>query len=149
MEKEIQIRKMQKNDLHQIQTLYRELVPEGVSWETISKNFESTGTAANYFHAVAESGGRILGSAIGIVCTVPDASFLVVENVVIDKAYRGQGIGRELMHALDRFAQSHNCLYAILVSSGFRTEAHHFYEAMGYTDCVQGFRKYYDIHFAP
>lgn len=148
MKNELQIRRMQKKDLRQIQTLYEELVPEGVPWETMNKNFESTGAAANYFHAVAECDGRILGSAVGIVCIVPDASFLVVENVVIDKACRGQGIGTELMHALDRFAQDHNCRYAILVSSGFRKEAHHFYEAMGYTDCVQGFRKYYDIHFA-
>jgi len=41
------------------------------------------------------------------------------------------------------FAKEKGCGYAILVSSGFREGAHRFYEAMGYTEDVRGFRKYY------
>ena len=43
----------------------------------------------------------------------------------------------------DEFALKNQCEYALLVSSGFRKGAHRFYEAVGYTDDVRGFRKYY------
>lgn len=144
MTNEIQIRKMQRQDLSQIQKLYTELVPEGVSIEKLVKNYEIVGQCPNYYLVVAVEGGRILGSAMGIVCLALDAPFLVIENVVVDSDCRGKGIGRKIFEALDCFAIEQNCQYALLVSSGFRKEAHCFYEAMGYTDDVRGFRKYYD-----
>ena len=36
MKKEIQIRKMKKSDLPQLQEMYRDLIPEGVSMEVFS-----------------------------------------------------------------------------------------------------------------
>lgn len=144
MANEIQIRKVKREDLSQIRRLYKDLVPEGVSMEKLTKNYEAVTGSPNYYVAVAEGGGRILGSAMGIVCLALDAPFLVIENVVVDSDCRGQGIGRKIFEALDCFAIEQNCQYALLVSSGFRKEAHCFYEAMGYTDDVRGFRKYYD-----
>ena len=135
---------MQRQDLPQIQELYRELVPEGVSIETLTKNYETAAGRSNYDLVVAVRGKKVLGSAMGIVCLALDAPFLVIENVVVDGACRGQGIGRKIFEELDCFAAARDCQYAILVSSGFRREAHGFYEAMGYTDDVRGFRKYYD-----
>ena len=55
----------------------------------------------------------------------------------------GQGIGSRIMEAVDAFAKEKNCAYAILVSSGFRTDAHRFYYNHGFTDDVRGFRKVY------
>ena len=96
-----------------------------------------------HFLFVAKGGGRVWGTVIGIVCQALDAPFLVIENVVVDTAYRNQGVGRKMFAALDEFAKEKGCGYAILVSSGFREGAHRFYEAMGYTEDVRGFRKYY------
>ena len=45
--------------------------------------------------------------------------------------------------AVDAFAKEKNCAYAILVSSGFRTDAHRFYYNHGFNEDVKGFRKIY------
>ena len=124
MKKEIQIRKMKKSDLPQLQEMYRDLIPEGVSMEVLENNYYRTVDRPEYFLAVAADGDKVFGSTMGIVCIALDAPFLVVENV-------------------DEFALKNQCEYALLVSSGFRKGAHRFYEAVGYTDDVRGFRKYY------
>lgn len=143
MKKEIQIRKMIKTDLPQLQEMYLDLVPEGVSMEVLEDNFYRVADRPEYFLAVAVDGDKVLGSTMGIICIALDAPFLVVENVIVSCEYRGHGIGRKIFEALDEFALKNQCEYALLVSSGFRKGAHQFYEAVGYTDDVRGFRKYY------
>ena len=135
MKKEIQIRKMKKSDLPQLQEMYRDLIPEGVSMEVLENNYYRTVDRPEYFLAVAADGDKVFGSTMGIVCIALDAPFLVVENVIVSGECRGQGVGRKIFEALDEFA--------LWVSSGFRKGAHRFYEAVGYTDDVRGFRKYY------
>lgn len=56
----------------------------------------------------------------------------VVEDVVVDQALRGQGIGRQMMaHALAR-AREAGC-YKLALSSNLRRErAHAFYESLGF-----------------
>ena len=139
----IQIQSMKRTDLKQIQHLYKDLIPEGVSLETLEKQYDRTCKRPEYALLVAKEGSIVRGSSIGTICHALDAPFLVVENVVVDGNCRQKGIGRKIFAALDDFAKANNCQYALLVSSGFRKEAHCFYEAMGYTDDVRGFRKYY------
>lgn len=93
--------------------------------------------------AVAKEKGEIVGSALGICCSVFGESVLVVEDVIVRSDQRGKGVGRMLMEALDQFAKEKGCAYSFLVSSDFRTGAHSFYESIGYTDGVVGFRKIY------
>lgn len=139
----VQIQPMKKEDLSQIQHLYEDLIPEGVSMEMLEKQYEATSQRQDYSLLVAKQGERVLGTSIGIVCQALDAPFLVIENVVVDSSCRKQGVGRRIFEALDDFAKENHCQYALLVSSGFRKVAHCFYEAMGYTEDVRGFRKYY------
>ncbi len=139
----IQIDRMKREDLPQILELYRNLVPGGCDPERMQTNFDEAATREEYCLLTARQGERVLGSATGIRCDVLDASFLVVENVIVREDCRGQGVGRRMFQALDEFARENRCEYAILVSSGFRQTAHRFYEAMGYVDDVRGFRKIY------
>ena len=53
MKKEIQIRKMKKSDLPQLQEMYRDLIPEGVSMEVLENNYYRTVDRPEYFLAVA------------------------------------------------------------------------------------------------
>lgn len=137
------IQHMKQEDLQQIQYLYQELIPEGISMKMLESQYVAVSQRAEYNLLVAKRDGRVIGTATGIVCQALDAPFLVIENVVVDAAFRKQGAGRKMLAALDDFAEENECQYALLVSSGFRKEAHRFYEAMGYTEDVRGFRKYY------
>lgn len=83
---------------------------------------------------------------LGIICKSLAANFeafLVVEDVIVDEEFRRAGVGRALFMKMDEIALENKCAYSILVSSGFRKEAHRFYESMGYSDSVLGFRKKY------
>lgn len=143
MSQELKIQRMEQRDLVQIQRLYEELLEGGISMEVLESQFAVVSNCEDYRLFVAKCDGRVWGSVIGIVCQALDAPFLVIENVVVDAACRNQGIGKKMFDALDEFAKEKRCQYAILVSSGFRAGAHCFYEAMGYTEDVRGFRKYY------
>jgi GNAT superfamily N-acetyltransferase len=87
---------------------------------------------------------RVIGSLLGIVCkslAENYEAFMVIEDVIVDGEYRRAGVGRALFEKIDEIAIENKCAYSILVSSGFRKEAHKFYENMGYCDSVIGFRK--------
>lgn len=139
----INIVTMRPEDLPQIQTLYRELLQEECPLSTMQKNYRKALEQPGYFPLAAKRESLVLGTAVGFICTAPDSPFLVVENVVVREDCRGMGVGRKLLKRLDDLAVEQRCSYSILVSSGFRKDAHRFYESAGYTDDVRGFRKYY------
>ena len=60
------------------------------------------------------------------------SSIAFVENVVTDKEYRGQGLGRKVMEKAIEFARERNCYKVILQSASFRKEAHQFYKNLGF-----------------
>lgn len=66
----------------------------------------------------------------------------VVENVVVDPAYRRRGIARMLMLVLIRIAVERDCYKMQLVSAERRDEAHALYKALRFDAPVRGFRLY-------
>ena len=144
----ITIETLKQDDMPQLIELYKELVPPHIefnaSLERCLKTYETMEKDDRSFLAVAKEKGEIVGSALGICCQCLVNPFLVVEDVIVRSDQRGKGVGRMLMEALDQFAQEKGCAYSFLVSSDFRTGAHSFYESMGYTDGVVGFRKIYN-----
>ncbi len=143
----ITIEALQPEDMQQMIALYQELIPPHIpfdaSLQQLLQTYERMRNNSNSFLAVAKEDGTIVGSALGICCQCLVGTFLVVEDVIVCESQRGKGIGRQLMKALDAFAQSHGCTYSLLVSSDFRKGAHQFYENIGYNDGVVGFRKLY------
>lgn len=137
------IEKMRMKDLEQVQELQWSLAPFGRTREEAEKLYRDMLEDEDYCLVVAREGDTVLGTATGVCCRVLSGDFLVVEDVVVRDEARGTGIGRQMMEALDEFAKERNCLYAILVSSGYRTQAHAFYEKLGFTEDVRGFRKGY------
>jgi GNAT superfamily N-acetyltransferase len=84
---------------------------------------------------VAEMDGAVVGT-LQITFT-PSISFqggkrAGVESVRVDAKYRGQGIGRELMlWAIER-AKEAGCVSMQLTTNIERTDAHRFYENLGF-----------------
>ncbi len=60
------------------------------------------------------------------------ASSGVVEDVVVHKDLRGQGIGKRMMDYAVRKCRERGCYKVSLSSNLRREEAHQFYEALGY-----------------
>ena len=55
-----------------------------------------------------------------------------VTALVVDPAARGRGVGRALMEAAERWAAARGCVLMEVTSNRRRTDAHAFYERLGY-----------------
>ena len=140
------IEKLKKADIPQLIELYKELVDDENTVETANEVYEKMLADENYYLIVAKEDDKIVGSVLLIIChSIPltGMPFVVIEDVIVIEEYRRFGVGRKLFEEIDRIALENNCCYSMLVSSGFRKEAHIFYENQGYNEEVKGFRKKY------
>lgn len=92
---------------------------------------------------VAEVDGRIVGTVVLII--VPNLSYqgrpwAELENMVVDESHRGRGIGEALVRRAESFARDAGCYKLTLTSSKRRTDAHRFYERLGFGKTHEGFR---------
>lgn len=140
------IERLTQQYIAQVVGLQKTLVPFELPPEEAAARQEYILSNPDYVLLVAREGDAVLGTVTGICCRALSMPFLVIEDVVVREDCRGNGIGKQLMDELDRFALEKKCEYAILVSSGFRKEAHKFYEKQGFTEDVRGFRKGYHEH---
>jgi len=96
-------------------------------WESIENN------GIRYF--LAKTNGKIIGSlyiCIIINLTYNKKSIGYIENVIVDENYRKKGIGKKLMEMAIEYAKEKNCYKVVLQSGMKRTEAHKFYENIGF-----------------
>ena len=90
--------------------------------------------SAEHMVLVAEEGGEAMGFAhvhLGIALeTGPRAELL---GLVTDQALRSRGIGRRLLAEAERWAAARGLRALFVRCNIVRTDAHRFYEALGYT----------------
>ena len=142
----IETREARLEDLEGLNRLYLQLSGNDHGLSSRYKDIFAQMKSDSAYHllvAVNED-NNVVGSVLGIICKSLAAhyeSFLVIEDVIVDDTLRRAGIGRALFEKIEQIALEKTCAYSILVSSGYRTGAHRFYENMGYTENVLGFRK--------
>ncbi|MFC0189472.1 GNAT family N-acetyltransferase [Fictibacillus aquaticus] len=139
----VTIRKAELSDLSFLSDLYTELSGYKTNLDLMKRNFKVISNNPNYFVVVAEDNQVIVGTAMGIICSdlVGNCNpFLLIENVVVTSSFRGKGIGQLLMKFLKKIGNENNCNYVILISGEVRTDAHSFYEKVGY-DKQLGYKK--------
>jgi len=103
--------------------------------ESYTRAFEEIQIDKNNELIVAELDGAVIGT-LQITFT-PSISFqggkrATVESVRVDEKYRGQGIGRELMLFAINRAREEKCVSMQLTTNADRTDAHRFYENLGF-----------------
>jgi ribosomal protein S18 acetylase RimI-like enzyme len=77
-------------------------------------------------------GGKILGSLTLVIFRIPTAMRAWIEDVVVDEAGRGQGVGEALnRHALD-LARGQGCKTVDLTSRPSREAANRLYQRLGF-----------------
>jgi len=64
-----------------------------------------------------------------------------VTALVVDETVRGQGIGKQLLAAVEDAARQRGCVEAELTSAAHRLDAHRFYLDAGYEGSPHRFRK--------
>jgi ribosomal protein S18 acetylase RimI-like enzyme len=84
---------------------------------------------------VVEDGQKLVGVCSLIIIENwghRGSKFAVADNVVVDPAYRGRGVGTALMRFVREQAEREACYKLMLSSNKKRTEAHRFYEKLGF-----------------
>ena len=97
--------------------------------------FEAIANDANHELLVAEMDGDVIGSLH--LMFLPSISYqggtrAQVESVRVIQRLRGQGIGAKMMKWAIERARQHGCRLMQLTSHQSRTDAHHFYEKLGF-----------------
>jgi len=82
----------------------------------------------------AEEQGQVVGMASGqvVISTAEGGPALLVEDVVVSEGWRGQGIGRALIVAMESWARSHKIFRLQLLADRGNTQALGFYRRLGW-----------------
>ncbi len=83
---------------------------------------------------VAEHEGMVIGwTSLEIVDHFYIEKYVEISGFVVDEAHRGRGVGHALMDGAERWAMARNIDILRLRANTIRTEAHRFYESLGFT----------------
>lgn len=132
----MEFRRLTATDLTSLLELYKQLDPDDENtaehskkvWEEIENNPD-----IQYFGAVDD--GKVVSSCYAVYIpnlTRGNRGICFIENVVTDQAYRKRGLASRVLDMAIAFAKERHCYKAILQSGISRTEAHRFYEKMGF-----------------
>lgn len=140
------IRTVRQEDLTALLNLYVHLNPDNASLPEeghLQQTWKQVLSDPKLHCFVAETNGVLTGSCLLVI--VPNLTrgarpFSVIENVVVHRDYRRQGIGTELMRSALEMAWDQGCYKAMLLSGARREDAHRFYESLGFSrDSKTGF----------
>lgn len=125
-------------DLPAILTLYAELGEDDgtvLGLEEATRIFARLRLYPDYRIYVALDGDSIIGTfALLIMDNLAHrgARSAILEDVVVAKGRRGQGTGKEMIAFAAGLCRQKGCYKMALNSNKRRTEAHRFYEALGF-----------------
>ncbi len=85
-----------------------------------------------------QEGDQIIGMAAMCSYHVLSGSKGMVEDVVVDSAYRGQGLGRKLMEQLLHIAEQKGLTEVLLFSGNHRQSAIRLYTKLGFVKSESG-----------
>lgn len=126
-----------KKEISSLLELYKQLNPlnEVAINECTANNIWKEIEKHNIQYYIAKENGKIIGSCY--ICIIPNLSrggksIGFIENVITDKEYRRKGIGKNIIKKAIEYAKKQNCYKILLQSGNKRTEAHKFYESIGF-----------------
>jgi ribosomal protein S18 acetylase RimI-like enzyme len=99
---------------------------------------------------VADTGFRIVGmiTAQILISTSEGSYSAILEDLVVDKSYRRKGIGKQLMHEIEKWAKDNNISRLQLLADKNNNNALEFYKAIQWDStqliCLRKYIKEYD-----
>jgi ribosomal protein S18 acetylase RimI-like enzyme len=141
----MKIEKLTEYDIAPLAELFQQFWGEKSSPEKMRSTFSRLATNPAYILLTAKQNDRLVGFAMGIICEELYGNckpFMVIEDLIVDKNQRGNGVGSALMRELEKSAIDHDCCQIIFVTEANRTEALGFYRSLGYEfEPYKGFKK--------
>ena len=124
-----------EDELFSLLELYQQLNSGDIINEITSKSIWQNIKDQNIKYFVAKENGKIISSCY--ICIIPNLtrdgrSIGFIENLITDEKHRRRGIGKTVMENAIKYAKEQNCYKVLLQSGNKRTDAHPFYEKLGF-----------------
>lgn len=135
MELLLEIKRVTSTDLGLLNQLYKEIDAElPLSLSEVEQIFEQIQQVPNYNIYIAWLNGEPVGtfSLLFIPMILHYSKSAVIDAVIVTSTYRNQGIGKAMMHEALKLSREAGCYKAMLSSNLKRTNAHQFYESLGF-----------------
>lgn len=97
------------------------------------KELSSITADPNIILMVVKDGERVIGMATLYVLPKVGKKNGLIEDVIVDESYRGQGLGEKLVRALLEEGKKANVRSVSLTSRSHRVAAHKLYTKLGFT----------------
>ncbi|MDZ8053802.1 MAG: GNAT family N-acetyltransferase [Aulosira sp. ZfuVER01] len=144
----IQIRLAEAKDAERIAILCEQLGYFATPQQIEQRLVQIQNNKSHVIYVATLANDYVIGWAHAHTCDlimIPTQALLL--GLVVDEDYRHAGIGRKLMQDIEDWAALVGCEEIILRSNIKRTEAHIFYEKIGYTNTKQSITFYKKIGY--
>lgn len=138
MEKQVEVRLIQHNELQKLLKLYKHLKkedPEIVMDEALEKLWSEIYNDPNSYYIVADINGEIVATCVLTIIrnlTRNARPYGLIENVVTHSSYRNNGYGRCVLRKALEIARERNCYKVMLLTGSKKEETLRFYENSGF-----------------
>ena len=141
----LKIRELIHDDIKSLVDLYEIFWGEKSDRKKMERKFQDLENNPNYIFLCAEKENKVIGTIQGIICEELYGGcqpFLLMENFVIDKKHRKQGVGKILLTSLEDIAKIRGCTQILFITEANRKDTIKFYESVGYSsETHKGFKK--------
>jgi GNAT superfamily N-acetyltransferase len=133
----VEIRPATQNDLGAILALMADLETDDqvLGLSAAEAIFERMHSYPNYTIYVTVAEGKVIGTFSLLIMdnlAHMGAPSGIVEDVAVHSSWRGQGIGKQMMHFAMQQCQKAGCYKLVLSSNLRRDRAHKFYDELGF-----------------
>lgn len=139
------IRRAQAADADAINYLYSELNTLSVP-NVLPERIAAVSESRHTHLIVCDDDNDVLATALLCLCQdvmFGNQPFALVENFVVSKDYKREGVGKSMVDYIEAFCLEQDCSKIMLQTSSENRDARDFYTAMGYDpDAKIGFIKY-------
>ena len=142
----VTIRKIRETDYESVMRIWNNVLDVPVTLASLCETYNSISEDDRYCTFIAEIDGIVAGlvTAVHVLAIGHPGGYIKMNGLGVLSEYRNKGIGRMLLEEVERFALQKGAPYIGLASGLQRTDAHAFYEHLGYRKTSYWFRKALD-----
>ncbi|MDY0341920.1 MAG: GNAT family N-acetyltransferase, partial [Coriobacteriia bacterium] len=140
----MEIAEVQQSDLPAISRLHEYFWGERSDVASMARTLSALADDPDHVILAARVEGDCVGTATGVICHGLYGgydTYMVVEDMVVDAAYRRMGVASALLARLEATARERGCNQIILLTESVRADAIALYEANGFEARWTGFKK--------
>lgn len=140
----MEIRKIKINDLDRVFELLNELYENKLTYNKFKEIYKLKLNDINSYYIVAILDSKIVGVLTSEIQVKlhRERKQSFIEDLIVDKEYRNQGIGKALLQDAVDYAKSNDCEVIELTSYINNEDAHRFYENNKFIKHSYKFKQY-------